>query len=946
MTDKDADNQNEIAETESQSMSENNVEDKLLSLVHAFLVKLERHRSAMAVTLHAQLDKDLGIDSIGKVELFHEVEDAFNIHLPDSVLGSALTVNDIAKAIKTAHPQVQVESKIITPSKLFKPFKPSEAQSLVEILLNWTKKDPNRPHIYFQDETGKEKVITFKMLLDNAQRVANGLYAVGIRPNDCVSLMLPTNEKFFYCFMGILLIGAVPVPIYPPFRVDKIEEYALREEKILKQAEVKALITFERAEKLSGLLSAFIHTLKTVTTFDQLVKQSKRAPIAKVQSQHPALIQFTSGSTSIPKGVLLSQNNILENLKAAGDAIEVVPSDVVVSWLPLYHDMGLIGCWFGSLYYACPLVVMSPLTFLSRPERWLWAIHYHRGTISASPNFGYELCIKRIKEKDIEGLDLSSWRLALNGAEAVNPNTVEAFIKKFEPYGFKAETMFPVYGLAENAVALCFPPINRKPVIEKVDLEEYEKNAVAKPITDEQQKHLKFVGCGRAVPRHAVRVVDQDDKVVADRIIGTIQFKGPSRMQGYYNNKEATELTIRDGWCDTGDFGYIADGEIFITGRKKDIIIKAGRNIFPEVIEDVTSHVSGIRRGCVVAFGTMDNKLGTEKLVIIAESRETDKQITNKMKKQISERVTVALGVPPDEIQIVKPATIPKTSSGKLQRAQCKKLYQDGKLSAWRPPVWMQVAKIAAKGAFSKWLGWLGLGLQAIFTCYVWIGIILILIPNILGLYLLPAKGSRALAKLSCRLILMLAFIRIQLDDPNKLLSKSEPCVLVANHASYVDACIMYAFLPLHFSFIVKKGLYKVPMLKRALKKHGHFGVDREDFHQNIEDTQKILSSMKKGRSLGVFPEGAFTAKNGLRAFKTGAFKCAVEFNMPVLPVALNRTRVILRSGEWLLKPKRVKVSVGKLIYPTENSWEEIMRLHSESRHFIEKHCGEYSIET
>lgn len=925
-------------------ISHQSVEEKLIGLVHEFLIKLERNRAAFAVNIDAQLDKDLGIDSIAKVELFHLVEDAFKVRLSDSVLGSALTIADIATAINTASPQNERRFQSILPSLPFKPFKLENAESLVEILLHLAKKDPNRPHIYYQDENGKEKTITFKMLLDNAHQVANGLATYGIEANDCVALMLPTSEQFFYCFMGILLLGAVPVPIYPPFRIDKIEEYALREEKILKQAEVKVLITFHRAEKLSSLLSAFIHSLKTVTTFNELIKSAKKSPIAKVSSHHPALIQFTSGSTSIPKGVLLNHGNLLSNLKAAGDAIDVVPTDVVVSWLPLYHDMGLIGCWFGALYYACPLVIMSPLTFLSRPERWLWAIHYHQGTISASPNFGYELCIKRIKDKDIEGLDLSSWRLALNGAEAVNPVTVEKFIEKFEPYGFKPETMYPVYGLAENAVALCFPPLNRPPKIEKIDLHSYEEQSIAKPVEDEQSKFIKFVGCGKAIPRHEVRVVDEQDQPVAERMIGTIQFTGPSMMQGYYNHDEATKKTIRNGWCDTGDYGYLVDGEIFITGRKKDIIIKGGRNIFPEVIEDVSSQVTGIRRGCVVAFGLLDPKLGTEKLVIVAESRETDKHIVNQMKTQMTERITVALGVPPDEINIVKPATIPKTSSGKLQRAKCKELYQTGKLSAWRPPVWLQVFKIALKGYTRKVLHWCGLGCRALYTLYVWMSIIIIWIPNILGLYILPNKLSRALGTYSCRLILAIAFIRLNIIDKDNKLKTNKPCVIVVNHSSYADACILMACLPTNVSFIAKKGLFKIPIFRRALKKHQHFKVDREDFHKNMEDVDRILHSLEEGRSLGVFPEGSFDGKKGLKAFKMGAFKCAVSFNMPVLPVALKGSREVLRSGEWLLKPTQVTVTVGDYIEPQEDSWSEMMRLQLEARAFIAEHCGEHSL--
>ena len=934
-------------ENQTQHNLETNVEDKLISLIKNFLLKLERNRTALNVNLDASLDKDLGIDSIAKVELFHEIEDEFNIHLSNELLGSALTVKDLLTAVQMGHPEIDFKSGIIAPSLSAAKFEPQSVENLVELLLNWAKREPDRPHIYVQDEKGNETIITFKMLLDNARRVANGLYEIGIRSDDKVALMLPTSEEFFYCFMGIVLLGAVPVPIYPPFRADKIEEYALREEKILKKAEVKVLITFSRAEKLSELLSIFVHSLKTVTTYDKLIQTTRRAPIAKIKADHPALIQFTSGSTNIPKGVLLNHSNLLANIRAAGEAIEVCPTEVVVSWLPLYHDMGLIGCWFGSLYYACPLVIMSPLSFLTRPERWLWAIHYHRGTISAAPNFAYELCLKRIKDKDIEGLDLSSWRLSLNGAEAVNPNTIEGFIKRFEPYGFKPETMYPVYGLAENAVALSFPPLNRAPLIDTIDLNEYEKKHIATPVKGELTRHLKIVCCGKAVPHHEIKIVDENSTEVPERKVGMVQFRGPSMMQGYYNNPEATQAIMKEDWCDTGDLGYMAEGELYITGRKKDIIIKAGRNIYPEVIEEVTSQIQGIRKGCVAAFGVIDPILGTEKLVIVAESRETDREQKNIMIRKIMERVSVAINVPPDDIKIVRPNIIPKTSSGKLQRSACKALYQKGKLSHWGLPLWMQLTKIAAKGLGVKLFQCLGIAARFFYTLYVWCFISLLVIPVWLSALMLPSRISRLIAKYSAKTLLALAFIRVKVNDPHQHINeKNKSYVLVANHASYIDSAVLYAILPEQYSFIGKKALFKVLLLKSIMKKHQHFGVDREDFHQSIEDTKNILSSLKKGRSLAVFPEGTFTAAKGVREFKSGAFKVAAENNLAVLPVALKGSRNILRAHEWLLKPGVVSVEVGDLIVPENNSWQEIMRLHSLARRFIVTHCGESSIES
>ena len=266
--------------------------------------------------------------------------------------------------------------------------------------------------------------------------------------------MQPTNPGFFYTFAGVLLANCIPVPIYPPLRPHQIEAYAKQEAKILRNAEVRMLVTFHEAEHLSKLLRAFIPSLKHVTTVNSLLKNDEKASFFGAKADDFALIQYTSGSTSAPKGVLLTHQNLLSNIRTFGEFGHMNHQDVLVSWVPLYHDLGLIGMWLSSLYHGIPLVVMSPLTFLTRPERWLWAIHYHRGTISGGPNFAYELCIRKIEPEQIEGLDLSSWRAAVNAAEAIQPKTMERFTEKFAPYGFKPEAYRPAYGLAESTVCL------------------------------------------------------------------------------------------------------------------------------------------------------------------------------------------------------------------------------------------------------------------------------------------------------------------------------------------------------------------------------------------------------------------------------------------------------------------------------------------------------------
>lgn len=305
---------------------------------------------------------------------------------------------------------------------------------------------------------------------------------------------------------------------------------------------------------MGGLLRSRVPELSGVVTVADLATGTTQAPSIRAAADSPALIQYTSGSTGNPKGVLLTHRNLLANVRAIGQALSIKGTDVGVSWLPLYHDMGLIGCWMVPLYFGVPNTILSPLTFLSRPERWLWAIHAHRATISPAPNFGYELTVRKIQDEALEGLDLSCWRAALNGAEPVSPETIDWFCLRFGPYGFRREAMMPVYGLAESAVALAIPPIHRGPRLEVVEREPFEREGRALSAEPSSHNPHRFVSAGRPVKDHEVRIVDDEGMPVPERVEGTLEFRGPSTMQGYYRNEEATRSISRPGgWLSSGD---------------------------------------------------------------------------------------------------------------------------------------------------------------------------------------------------------------------------------------------------------------------------------------------------------------------------------------------------------------------------------------------------------
>jgi len=539
---------------------------------------------ALNVSVSSRLDRDLGIDSLGRTELVLRIERAFRVRLPVSVMGDANTVGDVLAALEQAAPDagstVTAESQVAPQHFVAAAV---EAKTMVDVLEWHARRNPSRLHVtVLQDESTVVATMTYGELAKAARAVAGGLIARDIVPGDRVALMLPTGVDFFAAFFGILYAGGVPVPIYPPMQLSQIEDYLRRQAGILRNAGVRLLVTVPEGLRLGALLRGLVPSIGSFESTGSL--STAAAAITLPNFDDPAaiaLIQYTSGSTGDPKGVMLSHANLLANIRAIGKAIDATSADVLLSWLPLYHDMGLIGAWLGSLYFGAPCYLMSPLGFLARPQSWLWASHRFHATISAAPNFAFELCLKQIDDADLAGLDLSSLRFVANGAEPVSIHTLRRFIERFGRYGFQPGAMAPVYGLAECAVALALPPPGRAPVIDRVEREALSRRGMAEAASPDDANAIEVVACGQPVPDHEVRIVDDLGREVEERREGLLEFRGPSATSGYFRNEAKTRELFRDGWLDSGDRAYMANGDVFITGRIKDIIIRAGQHIYP-----------------------------------------------------------------------------------------------------------------------------------------------------------------------------------------------------------------------------------------------------------------------------------------------------------------------------------------------------------------------------
>ena len=920
----------------------------LLKLIEALLVEMHANQArSQVITLDSSLDDDIGLDSLARVELITRIEQRFKLTLPQRAFAEAESPRDLLRELVGAQGQQQlpVEDKAVELAIGKVEALPLKASTLVDVLEWHLQHNPDRTHIRFADDDVDLQSMSYRQLWKGAERVAAGLQQQGLQVGETVAIMLPTGPDYFVSFFGILLTGAVPVPIYPPVRRSQLEDHLHRHSGILNNCVARLLITIPEAKVVARLLQSQVPSLREVVTVADLSESSAGYMRPSLSADDIAFLQYTSGSTGNPKGVVLTHANLLANVRAMGKAVAATPDDVFISWLPLYHDMGLIGAWLGSMYFAMLLVVMSPLSFLSRPKRWLWAIHEYRGTLSASPNFGYELCLKRLDDEDIEGLDLSCWRLAFNGAEAVSPQSIDAFSQRFASLGFQAEAMMPVYGLAESSVGLAFPPLHRKAIVDRIRRDEYSQSGRAIIAEQADKNALSFVACGHALSGHQIRIVGKDGKELPEREQGRLQFRGPSVTSGYYRNPEQTQKLFDGDWLESGDLAYIADDDLFISGRIKDLIIRAGRNIYPPELEEAVGNIDGIRNGCVAAFAAKDQRLATERLVVLAESRETDESIKLTLQDQIRSLSSDLIGLPPDEIIIAAPHTVLKTSSGKVRRSACRELYEQNSLGQTSSAFWLQITRTALRALLpeSRRL-WRKLA-DGIYSVYVWTLFTPLALITWLSAMLLPNRKSRwYVAHALSRFLAFACGIKITMQGLENLPPESKVSVFVANHASYIDSFIVIASIQRDFSFIAKGELGKNIFTGVALKRIGTEFVERFDKQQGVADAQAIASVEQRTQSLFFFPEGTFTRVSGLRNFHLGAFITAAKANIPVVPVAIRGTRSILRAETWAPRRGRVTITIGEPIALDKagmDDWAIALKLRQGAQQHILSHCGE-----
>lgn len=536
----------------------------------------------------------------------------------------------------------------------------------------------------FTNADGQGKTLGFRTLVDEARRRGRQLAGMGLRKGDRVALVIPDAEDFVLTFLGAVTHGIVPVPLYPPLSLGRLDAYLGAMVRTLNAAAIDLVVTTAQVQKILWSVLPRVPTARDLITVEDLASAPEsREPTPEIVPTDPVFLQFTSGSTAAPKGVVVTHASLVANaLGIMTAALAVNPEvDKALSWLPLYHDMGLIGFVLAPLVIAMPSVFVPTIAFVKRPSLWMDAVHETRATITFAPNFAFARVTKRASDAELAKWDLSCLRIVGCGAEPIHAGTMRAFIERFSAAGLAPDVMLPCYGMAEATLAMSFVGVREHLRVDAIDPDACYAERRATPAATSAGA-LELVSCGRPFPAHELGIFDDDDRRLGERHIGEIRFRGPSVAAGYFRNAEQTRAVFGgardDGWLRTGDLGYLADGQLYISGRKKDILIIHGRNYYPQSIEWLVEDVPGVRKGNVVAFSVPGAT--SEEIVVVAETAEADADaraaIAGAIKRRVNEGMALAIG----DVTLVGVGELPKTTSGKLQRAKTREHYLAGTL--------------------------------------------------------------------------------------------------------------------------------------------------------------------------------------------------------------------------------------------------------------------------
>ena len=552
--------------------------------------------------------------------------------------------------------------------------------TFTDVLKDFYEREPERVSVTLQFPGQPDFPITYRELIERSNDYTVAYVRAGVKPGDVVILILQHGKDLVYSFWGAVLLGAIPSMM--PFLTEKLspDRYRADLSALFSHSHPTGVVTYPEFEAdVKLMVSESGDTVREVFITDRIPRQEKldfaALPGIKSKATDVVLLQHSSGSTGLQKGVALSHRAIFNHLDAYGESIRLTRDDIIVSWLPLYHDMGLIACFLMPILRGVPVVQMSPFDWVRAPYRMLQTISAYRGTLTWVPNFAYNFCAQKIRDRDMEGVDLSSWRASVNTSEPVKFKSHEMFYERFKSFGLRLETLQTSYGMAENVFAATQNDVSKLPYVEEVDRESFSAERIARPAFDSRPA-IQMMSCGKPIPNTIIRIVDNKGHDLPERHIGEIVLKSNCMLNEYYNRPDLTKKAfLPGGWYMSGDYGYMFNGEIFVAGRKKDMIIVGGKNIYPQDLETLACEVPGVHPGRTVAFGLFDESQGTEEVVVIAEVDTDDENEHERVANEIRKHVTKNSAIAMRHVRVVGPKWVLKTSSGKVARTANKEKF-------------------------------------------------------------------------------------------------------------------------------------------------------------------------------------------------------------------------------------------------------------------------------
>lgn len=550
--------------------------------------------------------------------------------------------------------------------------------TLTDAIVELAQRFPDYECLIVLDRDAQEQRTSLGQFWQRAKSAQALFEAKGLAPGDHALLILPTGGDLIATYFGVMLAGGIPaLAASPSNRISQHGDYVRFVGRVLGNAGARFVLA---GDEVAAILEA-VPTGAFGGASLLRASEIRDLPASDFPATVPAsgdaiaTIQYSSGTTGEPKGVMLSHRAMLNYMRLLRDGVGLRSDDVNVNWAPLYHDMGLFGAFLLPLLCGCPTVLIPTMDFLRNPALWLWALHGYGGAVSWAPNFAYSLCAKRIEDEDIEGLDLSSWRIAFNASEPVLAHTVKAFAERFAPYGYRPEAMTAAWGLAETVMVGTAHPVDQAPLVDHVDRGRLATEGVAEPTAGEG---VSLVATGRALPGVELQIRDvETGALLPDRHVGEIWLRSNCLFEGYQNDPELTARVFVDGWIDSGDRGYLVDGDLFFVSRAKDLIVIGGEKYAPHDVETSINRVPGVREGCAVAFGVTNVETGTEEVGAVVETRLTDEEALRELKRAVRREVTRTIGIGIRHLHLVAPGGISKTTSGKLARGATKDRYPE-----------------------------------------------------------------------------------------------------------------------------------------------------------------------------------------------------------------------------------------------------------------------------